>query len=298
MGKILRKTFSWSNLKKIFLIILGSFIMAIPSTLLFDRFSLVTGGVTGISIIIKHFTGIDLWKLSLLINIPLFIIAFFVRGKEVFQKSLFGMLVYTLALYVTNLNIDIFQNYDSEFELLLAGILGGAIAGLGEGLVFRGMGTTGGTDLLAAILKRFLKFIPISNILAGIEVCISTAAAIVFGVKRMVVAIIAIYVYTLVANKITEGFKSGKCIYIISPFYMKIANEIMSKTDRGVTALNGEGMYSRKSKKILFCIAQNKEIPAIKDIVRSIDPKAFMFVNDSSEVLGEGFIENEENEVL
>ncbi len=272
--------------------------MAIPSNLLFDRFSLVTGGVTGISIIIKHFTGMELWKLSLIINVPLFIIAFFIRGKEVFKKSLFGMLIFTFALGVTNWNIDIFSNYDSDVELLLAGILGAMIAGLGEGLVFRGMGTTGGTDLLAAIIKKFLSFIPIGNILAGIEITISAVGAYVFGVKRMVIAIIAIYVYTLVTNKITEGFKSGQCIYIISPFYAKIANEIMSKTDRGVTALNGEGMYSKKGKKILFCLAQNKEIPTIKNIVKEIDPKAFMFVTESSEVLGEGFIENEENEVL
>lgn len=298
MGNLLKKTFAWSNIKKILLITLGAFLMAIPSNLLFDRFSLVTGGVTGISIIIKHFTGIELWKLNLLINVPLFIIVFFIRGKEVFKKSLFGMLIFTVALALTNWDIDIFTNYDSDVELLLAGILGAMIAGIGEGFVFRGMGTTGGTDLLAAILKKFLNFVPIGNILAGIEITISTVGAIVFGVKRMVIAIIAIYVYTLVTNKITEGFKSGQCIYIISPFYNKIANEIMAKTSRGVTALNGEGMYSKKSKKILFVLAQNKEIPTIKNIVKEIDPKAFMFVTDSSEVLGEGFIENEENEVL
>ena len=176
-------------------------------------------------------------------------------------------------------------------DLLLAAVYGGVIQGIGIGLVFLGRGTTGGTDMMAALLQRKLRHYSIAQIMQFIDGAIVLVGMYVFGVQKALYAIIAVYLVTKVSDSLIEGLKFSKQAYIITSKPDEISREIMDKLDRGVTGVHGKGMYSGQDKLLLYCVVGRKEIVALKELVDHIDPDAFVIVSDVREVHGEGFIE-------
>ena len=176
-------------------------------------------------------------------------------------------------------------------HLLLAAVYGGVIQGVGIGLVFLGRGTTGGTDMMAALLQRKLRHYSIAQIMQFIDGAIVLVGMYVFGVQKALYAIIAVYLVTKVSDSMIEGLKFSKQAYIITSKPREISREIMDKLDRGVTGIHGKGMYSDQDKLLLYCVVGRKEIVTLKELVDDIDPDAFVIVSDVREVLGEGFIE-------
>lgn len=276
---------------EIFLIILGTFILAIGINLVYEPTGLVTGGVSGLAIVIKHLTknmfngGIPIWLTNAVLNIPLFIAAIIVKGKKFVGKTLFATVCLTIALYIVP-SFDIIYN-----DLLLAAVFGGVISGVGIGLVFITLATTGGTDLLGMIIHTFVRHYTVPQLLMVIDGSIVIVGAATFGLNKALYAVIAVYITAKVTDSMLEGLKFAKLAYVISDHYDQIAHEIMHSLERGATGIHATGMYSNQDKKMLFCVVSKKEIVELNDIVSRIDPKAFVIVSDVREVLGEGFIE-------
>lgn len=278
-------------LRKYLIITLGSILMALANNLIFEPMELVTGGVSGLAIVIKAWTspfiagGIPVWLTNLALNVPLYLIAAKVRGFKFLISALYGTVTYILSMMVLpvmNLGID---------DFLLISIMGGVISGIGIGLVFSVQASTGGTDLLAYIIQHKNKHLSVPVVMTCVDGVIITVGAIAFGLGNALYAIIAVFIVAKVSDGILEGLKFAKMAYIISDEYAKIAEAILHLMDRGVTGISATGMYSNKDKKMLFCVVSKKEIVKITEIAQRIDPKSFVIVSDVREVMGEGFIE-------
>lgn len=273
------------------LIIAGTGLMALAINSIFDSSGLVTGGFSGIAIIVKENTGglikggIPLWLTNLALNIPLFLIGARLKGFSFVKKAIVGEISLSLWLAVQPV-----WNLAGN-DLLIAAIYGGVIQGAGIGLVFLGQGTTGGTDMLAALIQKYLRHYSIAQIMQFIDGVIVLAGVYVFGIYRALYAIIAVYLGAKVTDGIIEGLKFSKEAYIITERPEEIAQVILEEMDRGVTGIPARGMYSGQEKLMLYCVVNKKEIVYLKERVNDIDPKAFVIVSDAREVHGEGFIE-------
>ena len=272
------------------LIIVGTALMATAITSCFDAAGLVTGGFSGISILVKAGTkslygnGIPLWVTNLVLNIPVFLLAAKIKGIAFVKKALLGDLSLTVWLAVL-------PAWKLSGDFLLVALYGGLLQGVGIGLVFLGGGTTGGTDLLAAIIQNFMRHYSIAQIMQFVDGAVVLVGMYVFGVERALYAIIAVYLVTKVSDGIIEGLKFSKSVYIITEKPDEVSRMVMEDLDRGITGISAKGMYSGQDKLMLFCVVNKKEIVMLKEKVDEIDPEAFVIVTDAREVHGEGFIE-------
>ena len=163
--------------------------------------------------------------------------------------------------------------------------------GVGIGLVFLSQATTGGTDLIAAIIQHFWRHYSIADIMQIIDAVIVLAGAYLFGIQMALYAVISIYLVSKVSDGIIEGLKFSKAAFIITQKPDELSQILMNELSRGVTGLSAKGMYSGEEKNMLFCVVSRKEIVQLKELTLTLDPDAFVIVTDVREVLGEGFIE-------
>ena len=276
----------------ILLVIAGTFLLAAGVNLVYDPMGMVTGGVSGLAIIVKEVTanmtggeGGPIWLSNILINVPIFLLAWILVGKSFVVKTLFGTLSLSAALYIV-------PYYDlCGGDYLLATVFGAVFTGGGIGLVLMASASTGGTDMLSVALRRFLRHYTVPQILMVIDGAVVVLGAGIFGIRSALYAVIAVYIATKVGDAILDGIKFAKMVYIISDKYEAIADDIMNKMDRGVTGVFSQGMYTKAEKNMLLCVVGNKEIARLKELVRTQDPRAFMIVSDVREAMGEGFIE-------
>lgn len=272
------------------LIIVGTALMATAITSCFDAAGLVTGGFSGIAILVKAGTkslygnGIPLWVTNLVLNIPVFLLAAKIKGVAFVKKALLGDLSLTVWLAVL-------PAWKLSGDFLLVALYGGLLQGVGIGLVFLGGGTTGGTDLLAAIIQNFMRHHSIAQIMQFVDGAVVLVGMYVFGVERALYAIIAVYLVTKVSDGIIEGLKFSKSVYIITEKPDEVSRMVMEDLDRGITGISAKGMYSGQDKLMLFCVVGKKELVHLKEIIDEIDPNAFVIVGDAREVHGEGFLE-------
>ena len=272
------------------LILLGTLCMSAPVKLIYEPMKMVMGGFGGFAIVVKYFAegfGLDIpvWLTNAVLNIPVFIIAFFVIGKDFVAKTLLGAVSFAVWRYL----IPTYDICGGDF--LLAVAIGGLMDGVGIGLIFLTNSTSGGTDMVSAILHKFFKHYSVPSILFVVDGIIVVSGAFVLGFRNAMYGIITIYVLTKISDTMLEGVKFAKLVYIISDEYERIAKLIMSEMDRGVTALAAKGMYTNKDKSMLFCVVGKKEIVKIKEIAAVTDPKSLIIVSDVREVFGEGFVE-------
>ena len=275
-----------SKLRDVLFIIVGTALIAVSINMIYDPMSIVNGGFTGLGIVIKHFTEIPIWVTNVVLNVPVFICAFFLLGRSSTVKSLFADIMLTLFLAVCP-QLSLFGD-----DILLSAVFGGIIGGAGIGLCFLTSCTTGGTDMLSALIHTKLRHYTIPQIMFVVDGLVIVAGFAVFGIKNSMYAIITIFISNKISDAILEGFKFAKIAYIITDHGREIADEIMVKLDRGVTGFDGTGMYSGNHKDVLMCAVSKKEIVEVLDIVNKKDPYAFVTVHDAREVCGEGFVEN------
>lgn len=267
------------------LIIIGTFLMGFCIKNIYDPAGLVTGGVTGIAIIVKNRFGIDLWLTNTVLNIPLFLLSVRLKGRQFISRTLVATAALSVSLYIIP---DVALIMD---DLFLTALFGGIISGIGVGLVFVSHATTGGTDMLAALFQRAFPHYSIAQIMQVLDALVVLAGATVFGVTYALYALIAIFAVAYISDGLIEGLKFSKVALIISEKNKEIAGDIMTVMDRGVTGLSAVGMYSGAPKNMLFCVVSKKEIVQLKELVVRHDAQAFVIVGDAREVLGEGFIE-------
>jgi len=278
-------------IKQYFITMIGAVLMAVAANVVYDPLGMVTGGLTGLAIVVKRLTepiidgGLPIWLFNVLCNLPLFIVAVHMKGKSFIKKTLFATIVYIGALYIVPSYNIVYDDY------LLASIFGGVVGGVGIGLVFSTLSSTGGTDLLATLIHDSKKYYSVPQILIIIDCAVVIVGAAVFGINKALYAIIAVYITAKVSDGILEGLKFAKMAYIISDKYTIIADEVLHSLNRGVTSISAMGMYSNKDKKMLFCVVSKKEIVKVIEIAHKNDPKCFVIVSDVREVMGEGFIE-------
>lgn len=281
--------------KEFVLIAIGSFLVAYYVTWLADPFGLVAGGVSGIAIVVKELTqlafgtGVALSITNLVLNIPLFLVGVFQRGFKFAQKSLYSVVLTSVFLELCKYLPNVFNVGD---DLFLASVFGGALIGLGIGLVLKANASTGGTDMLAAILQHKRPHMPVSNLLLVIDGLIILSGLFVFGPIRTMYAIISVFISTKVINWILEGGRSARAAYIFSEQYEAISQKIFDTINRGNTAIYTRGMYTKRDSKTLMVIVSRKEIGILRQIVHEIDPQAFMIISEVKDVLGEGFVED------
>ena len=267
-------------------ITIGTILIGLATKNIFDPASMVTGGVSGIAIIGKELWNLPLWVTNTVLNIPLFLAGFKIMGWKFIKRTLYATVLLSVAFYILPEGMYI------EDDLLLSALFGGIITGVGTGLVLAGGCTTGGTDMLAALIRAKFPHYSVAQIMQVLDGLIVVAGATVFGIRAALYALIAIFCMGKVADGLIEGMKFSKQVYIISDKYKEISDAIMIRMGRGVTGLAAKGMYSDETKNMLFCVVSRKEIVEIKEIVSEYDPKAFFIVSDAREVFGEGFIED------
>lgn len=272
------------------LIIIGTGLMGAAITSCFDAAGMVTGGFSGIAILVKAWTkglygnGIPLWITNIVLNVPLFLIAAKIKGFDFIKKAIVGDVALTVWL-------ALLPAWKLSEDFLLVALYGGLLQGVGIGFVFLGGGTTGGTDMLAAIIQNYLKHYSIAQIMQFVDGAVVVLGMYVFGVERALYAIIAVFLVTKVSDGIIEGLKFSKAVYIITDKPKQISRMVMEELDRGITGIPAKGMYSGDDKLMLFCVVGKKELVPLKEKIDEIDENAFVIVGDAREVHGAGFIE-------
>lgn len=273
------------------MLVIGTGLIAVSIQCIYDPISLVTGGFTGLAIVVKEITrnlipgGIPLWATNMILNIPVFLAALKIKGKQFIGRTLAGTFLLSLWLYVLPA-ADLTQG-----DYIISAVFGGCIGGTGMGLVLLSRSTTGGTDMVATLLQHYHRHYSIVQILQILDGLIVLCGLWVFGLHNALYAIVAIFITSKVSDTLMEGFKFSKAAYIITDRYEQVAERIMKDMDRGVTGLMAKGMYTGEEKCMLYCVVSQKEIVLVKEIVAQVDPKAFVIVSDAREVLGEGFLE-------
>lgn len=273
------------------LILIGTGLMAFSIQCIYDPINLVTGGFTGLAIIIKAVTekiwegGIPLWFTNTILNIPVFLAGFRIKGKHFVWRTFIGTMLLSVWLYILPA-IDLTQS-----DYTLAAVFGGVIYGCGIGLILLAKTTTGGTDMVATLIQHYMRHYSIVQIMLLLDGLIILIGLFVFGIRTALYAVVSIFIASKVSDGLMEGFKFSKAAYIITEQYELVAQRILEELDRGVTGLQAKGMYSGDEKCMLYCVVSKKEIVMVKELVAEVDPRAFVIVNDAREVLGEGFQE-------
>ncbi len=282
-----------NGVKQYIELVVGVCLMSIAYKSIYEQAGMVTGGFSGIGVIVKELTsswfedGVPLWVTNIMLNIPLFTAAYILIGKNFVKKTLLGAVLLTVFLAIIP---DI--KYIEETDYLITAVFGGVLCGVGIGLVLLSGAATGGTDMLAVIIHKYLKRYSVVEIMQFLDGIIVLAGVAVFGLRVSLYAVIAIYITTLVSDSVLEGPKQARVAFIITDKYEVIADCIKINMDRGVTLFEGKGMYSYQPKKMLMCVVSKKEINTLKQICMTNDDKSFILISDVREVMGEGFVQN------
>lgn len=263
-------------------LVLGTLAAAISFNLFFIPYDIAPGGVTGIATVAAHFLPLGVGFLSFVINLPLFMAGFRSVGWRFALRSFVAMML--LSLF-----IDTLPQFDLTGNQLLATVFGGVLLGVGLGLVVRAGATTGGTDMAASLLHRYVSFLSIPVILFGIDAVVVMIAAMVFGLEAGFYALIALYVSSKAMDMVIKGVNTAMQFMIITSAPEAITARIHTELERGCTRLEATGTYSGNPVGTLICVISRMEAARLKKIVAEEDPRAFVTVCDVHEALGEGF---------
>jgi len=288
--------YSQKSLKQYLMVMLGSFIVAAAFILFVSPYKFMPGGVYGISIMIHHLTkgtfemfpeGLPIGTMSLIIDIPLTIIGTKILGPKFGFKTVLGF----TSMSVFSSLLEYYWGYDPLVpnEPLLSAIFGGVLIGIGSGIVFKAHATTGGSDIIAAIIAKYTRGqLGLMQIYVDSAIVLLALAAF-HDWSIPLFSWIIIFITGKCIDVVLQGLNVEKALIIISDKHEEIREIIIKKMDRGGTYFNGNGMYQNAEKNIIFTVLSRRQAELLKDYIREVDPRAFMAILDSSEVLGEGF---------
>ena len=266
-------------------IVLGCVMFALGFDLFLEPNALNAGGLSGLAMILEHWLQIGtVGTITMLMNLPLFIIGGIKVGKKFFIGSLIGMLCLSVSLdLLTALPVP-------QVDPLLATLYGGVLCGLGIGVVFATGASTGGSDIVVRLLKRRLPNMPIGTINMFFDLTVATLTGIAFwDISRALYSAVAIFVTGQVIDAVVYRFDYSKVALIISDHHEAVAKVINEKLDRGATYLTGHGSYSGQPKQVVLTVVKRQQVADLKRLVVEIDPDAFIVVQEAHQVLGEGF---------
>ena len=280
-------------LKQYLIITIGSIIYAVAFDWFFAPNQVALGGITGLAQVINAVVpALSVGIMTIVMNVPLFLLGWKFIGWHLLTSSLFAMLLSSAAIDAIAA-VHTFTSMDP----MLAGLCGGALMGLGLGIVFSQGATTGGTDVVARLLKLKFPWLPIGNLVLIPDFVILSLAALVFGrVEAALYGLISLFVQAKVMDTVLYGLDTSKVAYIVTDRWKQVSDAILAM-ERGVTFLRGEGAFSGAEKHILMVAFKQKEIVQIKQLVHETDPRAFLIVVDARDVLGEGFGKYQKDEI-
>ena len=243
------------------------------------------GGFTGIGQIVNHLVpAVGVGLVNLLLNVPLFLVSLRSMGLGFGLRSLISSVALSLML-------DYLPVPAMTDDVLLSAVFGGVLCGAGFGLVLRGHATTGGSDMLASIVHRHVPALKVSVCLFAMDATVVIASGFVFDASAAMYALISVFVMNVVIDQVLEGPGLARSHIIITNHGEKMAERILKELDRGVTAIEAKGMYSGEGRTMLLCVVSRLEAVRLRSIVYSVDPRAFVIVQNVHEALGEGFKE-------
>ena len=274
-----------------FYIVLGSFITAFAITVFTNPSKIAPGGVSGVSTILYHAFGFDLSLTMLLQNIPLFIMGTLLFGKQFGLKSLLGSVLLSLfsSLIGSVLGYDGILDLSKDMNVWLSCLFGGVISGVGIGIVMKSGANTGGTDIIAQIAARYLH-IPLGTSLFIVDGIVILCSAFIFGIESALYAIIVAYVMQVMVNKIVlmMGTNYAKTCYIISEKLNEIRDFVLNDLDKSGTLIEAKGLYSMKNRPMLMVVIPNQSVSRLTRMVHLTDPAAFLIIQETYHVFGEG----------
>ncbi|MDP1778768.1 MAG: YitT family protein, partial [Anaerolineales bacterium] len=278
------------------LIALGALIQAVSLRIFYVPADLASGGVSGISQLINHFTGWPIGLMILIGNVPLFVLGWrFLGGRRFALRTAVAIVTYSLLtdlllklpFFAPNGAASVLIN-DLKGDIFLNSLYGAIISGIGYGLVYRARGTSGGSDILARILNKW-RGVSMTQSYLVVDTAVILSAGFVFGWKQALYAMITLYVSGLVADTVLEGGGTVRTAMIVTSKPEDVSARVMENLERGVTVLEGTGAFTGTSKPVLYCVITRAEVATLKTIVNEIDPEAFMVIGVAHEALGEGF---------
>lgn len=279
------KQTTWvTTIKKYLIILIFSFVYAAGISLFLSPNNLAPGGVSGLSIIINHFTGLSTGMIYFIINIPIMIIGMYKLGFK-----------FLLSTLITIILSSTFMDMLSKVPLitsdkLLAALVGGVLCAIGLGMIFKAGSTSGGTDVIVRLLKLKYPHIETGRLFLILDAVIVVISAVAFkDVEAALYAGVAAVVASVAMDKVLYGTDGAKLIFIISSKNTIIVSRLLKDIETGVTYINGAGAYTESPKKIIMCVSKKQNLPKIQNVVRELDPDAFMIISSANEVLGQGY---------
>lgn len=273
-------------------ILLGTAIYAFGLLYFIVPNQLMEGGVTGITILLNYAFNIPIFLTTLVLNLPLFFLGWKVLGGRqiVYTGVGIGSLTIFLWLFERMIHSGWIVPFTTEHDFILASLYAGVTLGLGLGVVFRFGGTTGGVDIVARICGRKFGW-SMGQVILFIDIIIIGASLLYIPREKILYTLVAVFIASRVIDFIQEGAYAAKAFTIISDSAPEIADLITIELDRGVTLIPAIGAYSKQAKHIVYCVVSRQEIRRLSQLVKSVDPRAFVIINDVHDVQGEGFRE-------
>ena len=281
------KRINKATLIDLLMIALGCAIYGISLDMISVPNKLADGGLSGISLILRHFWDINMGLSTLVLNIPLILLGYRFMGKRLLAYTIWGTVSLSFFLWFWR-SVPIIKQLDLEHDLFLSAISAGVLSGTGLGLVFRYNGTSGGTDIIARICQ--IKFgISSGKMLLFCDAVVLFASLSYLDIKHMMYTLLASFILSRVMDTVQQGAYSARGLLIISDKYKQIGEMIDLKLDRGFTYFQALGGYQQDEKKVIYVVVSPREIPAIKQLIRQEDPNAFVSILEVHEAMGEGF---------
>ena len=263
-------------------IVLGCIVGGAAYPLFLEPCQIAPGGLTGVAMIINSFTDWPVGITSLVLNVPLFIVGYRSMGRVFAFRSLVATVLFSLM-------IDLLPLRAITVEPILGTLYGGILLGIGLGFILRGGATTGGTDMAARMVHKYLPFLSVGMFLFLIDCVVVVAAWIFIGSSEALYALICIFVSGKAVDMVMLGLSQNKACFVISDAWEKVSRRLMDEMERGVTQLSAKGAYTGTERPVVLCVLPPQEVSRLKEIVRQEDEKAFMFITEAHEALGEGF---------
>lgn len=276
-----------ANIINVIFILLGCIVCSVGINCFLSHAKLLSGGVTGIALILEYSTGLPAGIIVFLLNIPLLILSYKKLDKSFSIYTTIGMMAYSISLIITK---PIAQLITLPNDFLIACIYGGVLNGIGNGLIFLRNGSTGGTDIITILIRKKYSNFNIGSLGFSLNLIIIFFGAAIFGVPQALYTLISQFIQSIVLDKMLKGFNSKKLLLILTEKEDEIINYVIKKLNRGVTSLGAEGEYTHERKKMLYCIVTDHQMISLKKIIHQIDSSAFITIVDISEVRGNGFI--------
>ena len=266
--------------------LVGSVLYAAGIVCFVNPANMAPGGMSGVAILLNYLWGLPIGTMTIVLNIPLLILSYLFLGKSLTLKTV-------KSLVISSLMVDlVMAKYAPVYvgDRMIGGVFGGVLMGAGLAIIFLRGSTTGGTDIISFLVKKWYPHVPIGRMIMVVDCIIIGVSVLVFGnLESALYGLISLYCCSMVIDSFIYGLDKGSLVMVVSEKNAELGAQIMDELDRGVTLLKGQGAYTGTDRDVLMCAVRKQQFARVRAIIYEKDPNAFVIVSETSEVLGEGF---------